>query len=147
MDKDSLNTFKTYCEENDLRITPPRVSAFEIVHRAHKPITAYEVLEAMSKTHKNPKPPTAYRALDFLEEHGFVHRIESLNAYISCDVNHRHNGSQFMICDSCGTAEEIHLCSLPKAIAERVKHEGFNANHWNVEVHGTCKECRAGQDI
>lgn len=143
MNKETLQKFEEYCTQNTLRITPPRLSALEIVHASNKPITAYEVLEEMGKTHHNPKPPTAYRALDFLEEHGFIHRIESLNAYVSCDVNHRHSGSQFMICDSCGWVEEIHLCTLPQKLQSKVEAEGFQLHHWNVELHGTCSKCAA----
>jgi Fur family zinc uptake transcriptional regulator len=143
MTKATITAFKKYCEDKGLRVTPPRVDALNIVHKASMPMTAYEVLEELGKTHKNPKPPTAYRALDFLEEHGFVHRIESLNAYISCDVNHHHSGSQFMICDSCGSAEEIHLCSLPQKLQDKVEKENFTLNHWNVELHGQCAKCHA----
>ena len=142
MDKSSPKTFEEFCQQHGLRVTPPRLSAYKIVRETTKPISAYEVLEQMSKDLKNPKPPTAYRALDFLEQHGFVHRIESLNAYVSCDVNHKHDGSQFMICDSCGNVDEIHLCSLPKTLNEKVANENFTLRHWNVEVHGVCADCK-----
>lgn len=138
---DSIKTFEEYCDTHDLRVTPPRMTAFKIVHSTKTPITAYEVLEEMGKTLKSPKPPTAYRALDFLAEHGFVHRIESLNAYVPCDVNHKHDGSQFMICDSCESVEEIHLCHLPQKLQDKVDAEKFTMHHWNVEVHGTCAKC------
>lgn len=143
MSGSSLKKLEAYCAAQDLRLTPPRMIAFAIVTKAKTPITAYEVLEAMGKTLENPKPPTAYRALDFLAEHGFVHRIESLNAYISCDVNHKHNGSQFMICDTCGRVDEIHLCTLPTKLQEKVEAENFKLHHWNVELHGTCTKCAA----
>lgn len=141
MSKVAIKSFESYCAAHDLRVTEPRLAAFEIVHKAKTPITAYEVLEEMGKTLKNPKPPTAYRALDFLAEHGFVHRIESLNAYVSCDVNHKHEGSQFMICDSCGRVDEIHLCTLPAKLQEKVEGENFHLHHWNVELHGLCAAC------
>ncbi len=137
----SLKTFEAYCETHNLRLTQPRLLAFKIVHKAQKPITAYDVLEEMGKDIKSPKPPTAYRALDFLAEHGFVHRIESLNAYVSCDVNHKHEGSQFMICDSCGDVEEVHLCTLPARLQDKVNAEHFTLSHWNVELHGQCAKC------
>ena len=119
----------------------PRVSAFKIVTQSSKPITAYDVLEKMGQYIDKPKPPTAYRALDFLEEHGFVHRIESLNAYIACHENHKHYGSQFMICDDCGKVEEVHLCSLPAKLQDKVESEKFKLHHWNVELHGQCAKC------
>lgn len=142
MKNDAVKIFEDYCATHNLRVTPPRLSAFKIVQASDKPITAYAVLEEMARRDgNNPKPPTAYRALDFLEEHGFLHRIESLNAYVSCDVNHKHNGSQFMICDSCNAVEEVHLCSLPARLQEKVQQEGFRLNHWNVEIHGFCAKC------
>jgi len=141
MNKDALKSFEEYCGAQKLKITPPRLSAFKIIHSADKPLTAYDILEAMGRDIKNPKPPTAYRALDFLVEHGFVHRIESLNAFVSCDVNHKHAGSQFMICDSCGNVDEIHLCTLPPKLQDKVESEKFTLHHWNVELHGFCLRC------
>jgi len=142
MSKKAEKNFKNYCTRHNLRITPPRLSAFNIVQSIKKPITAYEVLERMGKDIKNPKPPTAYRALDFLTLHGFAHRIESLNAYMSCHSDHKHNGSHFMICDKCGQVEEIHLCSLPEALQEKVSSQNFCLNFWNIELHGKCSKCR-----
>lgn len=141
MTKNAIHSFEAYCAAHDLKITEPRMLAFQIVHDADKPLSAYDILEIMGKTLKNPKPPTAYRALDFLADHGFVHRIESLNAYVSCDVNHKHSGSQFMICDACGHVDEIHLCSLPQKLQDKVEAEHFSLHHWNVELHGTCARC------
>lgn len=141
--KKTIRHFELYCAEHRLRITPPRLIAFKIVHKTKKPITAYDVLEKMGNDIKNPKPPTAYRALDFLSQHGFIHRIESLNAYVSCDASHKHNGSQFMICDICGEVGEVHLCSLPQTLEDKVQESGFELHHWNTELHGTCAKCAA----
>ncbi len=141
MTKRSEKKFITYCTSNHLRLTPPRLSAFKILQKAKKPITAYEVLDLMGNDIKNPKPPTAYRALEFLTQHGFAHRIESLNSYISCDSDHKHKGSQFTICDSCGNVGEIHLCDIPDTLQEAVCSQGFCTQYWNIEVHGKCAKC------
>lgn len=131
-----------YCHEHSLRLTEPRKIAYKIVQSMKKPITAYDVLHKMGKYINNPKPPTAYRALDFLAEHGFVHRIESLNAYVSCGEGHRHDGSQFLICDNCARVEEIHLCSLPNALDSKMQEENFKMSYWNIEIHGMCSKCQ-----
>lgn len=137
----TLDDLKDYCAEKGLRVTPQRLLAFKIVNEATKPLTAYEVLDLMKSETSNPKPPTAYRALEFLEGHGFIHRIESLNAYVACDVNHLHDGSQFMICDECGNVEEVHLCSLPNAVKTKIDAEHFSPGRWSLEVHGKCRNC------
>ena len=141
MNQKALQSFEKYCDEHNLRVTPPRLSAFKIIHSATKPMTAYEVLEGMAQDIKSPKPPTAYRAIEFLLENGFIHRIESLNAYIPCEEKHKHDGSQFMICTVCGDVEEIHLCTLPTKLQDKVTAENFTLHHWNVEIHGICAKC------
>lgn len=136
-----MTAFKRYCEENGLRVTAPRLLVYGIVSKAKKPITAYDVLDQLAKKLDNPKPPTAYRALEFLGTHGFVHRIESINAYVSCDENHRHQGSQFMICASCGAVEEVHLCHLPEGLSKQLAKNKFTLSYWNAELHGLCDKC------
>jgi Fur family zinc uptake transcriptional regulator len=131
-----------FCATQGLRFTEPRQYVLEIIAGASKPLGAYDILAAMGKKIDNPKPPTAYRAIEFLEEHGFIHRIESLNAYVLCGTDHRHDGSQFMICDSCGNVTEAHMCHIPSDLAEKTQEAGFRLTRWNAELHGICKKCR-----
>lgn len=138
----ALKALHEFGLQNGQRITEPRALVLGIVVSGAKPLTAYEVLEALGKKIENPKPPTAYRALDFLAQNGFVHRIESLNAYVACGENHKHNGSQFMICNSCGQVEEVHLCSVPEGLQNQLDKQGFSLSHWNAELHGICKKCK-----
>lgn len=132
---------EAYCAENGIRFTEPRRHVLEIIASAKKPIGAYDVLEALGGYLADPKPPTAYRAIEFLSEHGFVHRIESLNAYVICGTDHRHHGSQFLVCDGCGAVIEAHLCQIPRDLAAQAEKQGFSLNRWNAELHGTCKDC------
>lgn len=141
MSEKLLKTYEIYCKDNALRSSKPREAVLKIIGDADKPLTAYEILDTLGNVIQNPKPPTVYRALEALSEHGFVHRIESLNAYIACHENHRHNGSQFMICDTCGSVEEIHLCSIPESLQKQASGKNFTTSHWNVELHGKCKNC------
>ena len=139
--KKALRHFHEYCAENALRVTPPREHVLSIVSKSKTPMTAYDVLDALGKKLDKPKPPTAYRALEFLTLHGFVHRIESLNAYVACAEGHKHQGSQFMICDSCGRVEEVHLCHIPEGLGTKAAAKGFTLSHWNAELHGKCGTC------
>ncbi len=129
------------CKEKGIRFTDPRRYVLEIVAGAKKPVGAYDILEALGKYIDNPKPPTAYRAIEFLMEQGAVHRIESLNAYVLCHTDHRHHGSQFLICDRCGGVTEAHICNVPSNLAARAKEEGFQVARWDAELHGVCKSC------
>jgi len=141
MTKALIKLASEYCEQNKHRLTQPRLTVLKIIASSNKPLRAYEVLEKLGKTMENPKPPTAYRAIEFWQEHHFIHRIESLNAYFACEAGHRHKGSQFMICDDCGDVTETHLCDLPKPLKESTTKNAFIPSRWNFEVHGICAKC------
>jgi len=130
-----------YCEEHKYRLTEPRTAALKIIASSKKPLGAYEILKRLGNVIKNPKPPTAYRAIEFWQEHNFIHRIESLNAYVACEAGHRHKGSQFMICDDCGDVTETHLCDLPQPIKDSMTKNTFAPSRWNFEIHGMCAKC------
>ena len=137
----AVKALHVFGKEHGHRITAPREYVLEIIAEAEQPMTAYDVLHALGQKLDEPKPPTAYRALDFLMKHGFIHRIESLNAYTRCDENHKHRGSQFMICDDCGKVEEVHLCDMPDGLEQEASGKGFKLSHWNAELHGQCNDC------
>lgn len=130
-----------YCEARGLRLTEPRAQVLGIVVEAGQPLTAYEILDRLGKLVKNPKPPTVYRALEFLQDAGLAHRIESLNAYMVCGHGQAHGNGQFLICDDCGSVEEIQIGQMDKTISDKANSSGFKAHHWSAEVHGTCKTC------
>lgn len=138
-----LENYDAYCKTNKVRPSEPRRFVLGIIAAAKKPLTAYEILDSLNAHIKSPKPPTVYRALESLSEYGFIHRIESLNAYLACHENHRHNGSQFLICGTCHKVEEIHLCSVPATLQKQAESKAFQVKYWNVELHGICGDCAA----
>lgn len=139
--KKFLACVEKHCAERGIRFTDPRRHVLGIIASSEKPVGAYEILARLARVMPNPKPPTAYRAIDFLLEQGFIHRIESLNAFLVCREDHRHDGSQFMICDDCGNVEEAHLCRLPAQLSNKTDASGFQVKSWNVELHGRCNAC------
>ena len=142
-DKRIMADASAYCQEKALRWTAPREMVLEIFSAADKPMGAYDVIDAMAAFRERPKPPTVYRAIDFWCDHGFLHKIDSLNAYILCHAQHRHQGSQFMICQTCGQVTEAHLCALPSKIQEKADEAIFSVASWTLEIHGQCSDCSA----
>ncbi len=136
-----LDEVTAYCEENDARFTEPRRLVLSIIAESKQPVGAYDIMEKLGAYLDKPKPPTVYRALEFLQSAGFVHKIESLNAFVSCHAGHHHDGSQFMVCDECGHVEEVHLCDLPPPFQKKMTQSGFTMRHWNIELHGACAAC------
>jgi Fur family zinc uptake transcriptional regulator len=132
------------CNVRETRFTPLRRKVLELVWRGHKPITAYELLDLLSQEgKKRVAPPTIYRALDFLIEEGFVHRLESLNAFIGCsDPEHVHQG-HFLICTQCRTVKEINIQALHDQINDAANGEGYKLEHSMLEIMGKCNNCQA----
>ena len=130
-----------FCEENKHRLSKPRLEVLNIINTSKKPIKAYEILTKLSGKVSNPKPPTAYRAIEFWQKHNFIHRIESLNAYVACNAKHLHSGSQYLICDDCGDVIESHICELPVPLKKNTAKISFIPRKWNFEISGTCKKC------
>ncbi len=83
-----------------------------------------------------------YRALDFLLENGFIHKLESINAYVSCHHPAEAHQVPFLICDKCQCAQEVCDERVAELIEAQAKAFGFRAQAQTLEVHGICKNCR-----
>jgi Fur family zinc uptake transcriptional regulator len=106
-------------------LTPIRRRVLELILKARRPIGAYDLLADLKTATGKAMPPTVYRTLDFLIAQGFVHRIESQNAFIACveaDSPHR---SQFAICDSCGRTVESMDADLARKLSRHAAKLGF----------------------
>src|SRR5215212_9922141 len=88
----------------DLNETQKRVH--RILSAAQNPLSAYEVLDRM-RAKGAVTPPTVYRSLDKLIEKGLAHRLESLNAYVTCKHPHHQDMAAFAICEVCGSVIEF----------------------------------------
>lgn len=140
---DALARAHALCEDRQVQLTPLREKVLQIVWRSHRPIGAYQVLDELSRSHKSARPPTVYRALDFLMAEGFIHKIESLNAYLGCaEAGAAHSG-QFLICRQCGMTQEIFDKRLEGALDKTAAASGFVAEHKVVEISGLCERCAA----
>lgn len=129
--------------ERGVALTPLRRQVYELVLKAHKPIGAYDLIDAMEPQRGARVPPTTvYRALDFLVENGFVHRIESKNAFIACCDAGKPHESQFLICDECGNTLEIQGRELASSLSASPPAHGFQVHHQVVELSGLCSDCQ-----
>lgn len=111
---------------------------------AGKPLSAYDILEQLR--HLGLKaPPQIYRALTALIEHGLVHKVESLNAFIACtaghDEPHEHDDLIFLICRRCKSVTEAPSQTLKKNWHGLARKHSFHPEQVRVEIHGVCANC------
>jgi Fur family zinc uptake transcriptional regulator len=80
--------------------------------------------------------------LDFLLEHGLIHRIESLNAYTGCAHPGQVHTGQFLICSKCQRVAEIDDRKVDQTIAKTAAKLGFVADSPVIEIRGLCPACQ-----
>ncbi|HVG50905.1 MAG TPA: transcriptional repressor [Xanthobacteraceae bacterium] len=130
------------CASRAQRLTPMRRKVLEVLAASHKPLGAYEIIDAVAAGGPRPAPITVYRALDFLMANGLVHRIESRNAFLAC-VHHHDSGAMvaFLICETCGEVGEAPGGDIGSTLTEAARSAGFTANMSVVEITGVCAHC------
>lgn len=130
------------CRERGVRFTAIRQRVLQIIADTHSGLKAYDLLDRLAAEHASARPPTVYRALDFLIEQGFVHRIESLNAYVACPCPAHAHGFQLLICRDCGRVEELHLDDISRRLGEHARQLGFEIQRQTIELLGRCRPCQ-----
>ena len=131
------------CTERGLRLTPIRAHVLGLIADAGQPTKAYDLLEKVRDEGTGAAaPPTVYRALDFLLANGFIHKLESINAFVAC---HHPNAAQhsvpFLICDRCHSATELEDAGIVESLDSAARALGFAPQAQTLEVHGLCARC------
>ena len=130
------------CTKKGARFTKVREQVFLLLAKSEGAVGAYDLLAQLKEIDAAAKPATIYRALDFLSTQGFVHKIESINAFVMChhfgDCDHP---VQLLICDQCGHVEEIQSNNFDLALRSMADANGFTISHQIVEAHGSCRIC------
>lgn len=140
-----IREVKQLCSQRGLRLTPIRQQVLELILTADGPVKAYELLErlgGMDGKFSNA-PPTVYRALEFLLENHFIHRLESINAFVSCLHPQRLHSGEFLICQQCDNVIELHDDKIASMLHSAADQHQFNANKQVVEIYGICVDCHS----
>lgn len=117
---------------------------FDLLSSTSKPLSAYDILAGLREEGVR-SPPTVYRALESLAHRGFIHRLESLSAFVACRCGSRAHkaghGASFAICTQCGRVSEIEDAQLRQTI--HAAGHGFLATVEEevLEIRGLCRSC------
>lgn len=140
---EAMEAAEQVCAERGLRLTALRRRVLSLVWDSHRPVGAYDVLEALSEDGRRAAPPTVYRALEFLMEAGLVHRLDSLNAYIGCADPLEPHAGQFLICRECRAVVEIDAAEIKDMVGREARAKDFSPEQVMLEVQGLCAACRS----
>lgn len=129
------------CLRDGLALTPVRRKVLELLLREHRALGAYAILDLLRESGFGSQPPVAYRALDFLTQHGFVHKIERLSAFVACAWPGESHTPVFMICRLCDAVAEANTIPQNDALCAVANAAGFRIERTVVEAEGICPAC------
>lgn len=132
-----------HCAAEGLQLTPVRRRVLEILLEEHRALGAYEILDRLRAEGMGSQPPVAYRALDFLIRAGFVHRIETLNAFVACTHGGAGHVPAFLICRTCRRVIEAPAEIAGGPLERAAIGAGFAIESAIREAEGLCADCRA----
>ncbi len=138
---EALARAEAICRDRGLRFTALRRKVLELVWASRGPAKAYDILKKLGGAAAAAKPPTVYRTLDFLLEHGLVHRLNSLNAYVGCGHPLQHDECYFLCCSGCGEVRECCSAALDRAISKAAGKNQFRPERVTLEIAGECEQC------
>ena len=136
-----IKNIDKYCKDNNIKLTPVRLKVLELLQNEKCGLGAYRILDLLSDAGFNSQPPVAYRALDFLVEHGFVHKIESQNSFVACTDPGAHHSPVFMICKKCDSVSEAPASATASDLSEALMATGFKVEQTIIEAEGVCSTC------
>ena len=131
------------CAEDGLQMTPVRRRVLQILLEQHRALGAYEILDRLRAEGLGSQPPVVYRALDFLIRAGFVHRIETLNAFVACTEGAAGHVPAFLICRQCRRVIETPAEPAIGQLERAAQGAGFQIESAVREAEGRCADCRA----
>jgi Fur family zinc uptake transcriptional regulator len=132
------------CARRGSKLTGQRRNILACVAQGHSAVGAYDIIERMAERGSRPAPITVYRALDFLQAHGLVHKIESRNAFIACSHAHEGKPAALLICETCGIVAELDAPEIFERMVQKAMAQEFTPSHTLIEMSGTCGACHGG---
>jgi Fur family transcriptional regulator, zinc uptake regulator len=121
--------------------TRNELAILRVLRSAKSPMSAYAILDAV-RTTGITAPTTVYRALSRLIAGGAAHRLESVNAYVTCsDRQHTRGPTVFAICRHCGHVDELAEADVVQRLQSDATRLGFHVEAAMIELTGRCASC------
>ena len=124
--------------------TSMRAAVFDALAAFDRPVSAYDIAEAVSKAQgRRIAANSVYRILDLFVAANVARRVESVNGYVANVHPDCRHDCMFLVCDECGHALHVDDDKLSTAIRRAAGEAGFSPTRPVIEVHGRCRDCAA----
>lgn len=133
---------QTLCDKAGERLTQARLNAYTELVVQGRALSAYELLALLEKRENRKLAPlSVYRRLDFLTRVGLEHRLASAQAFLACDHPDHPHDAMYLVCSTCGHADEVESTSLSRLLDKAANSRHFTSSRQVVELEGTCENC------
>lgn len=122
--------------------TPLRAAVFASLAESAAPVSAYDVVDAVSSAQGRRLAATSiYRILDLFTATNLAIKVESQNAFIvNAHPQHRHD-CIFLVCDVCGRTDHLDNDNIVERLRAMATATGFQVDRPVMELRGRCKAC------
>ena len=119
------------------KLTKNQQIVLSVLEESDEPLKAYTILSDTQKKGINA-PTQVYRALDKLTAIGKVHKIESRNTYIACNISNCNamTSTSFLICKKCDKVTELEKDNLKSFFGTLSQSVNFEYSDHNLEIFG-----------
>jgi Fur family transcriptional regulator, zinc uptake regulator len=140
----ALNAAEQHCKAKGATLTAIRRTVLTLLYRAKGGMKAYDLLDQVKLSKAGAAPPTVYRALDFLIEHGLVHKISKANLFRACSQGcHAHlHPALFLVCPQCNAVEELDDHPVTNSLLRSLTTRGYTIASEEIEVSAICSVCK-----
>ena len=126
-------------------LTKKQSLVMNLLSNANAPLSAYNILYDL-RDYGFRGPTQVYRVLEKLLEIGMVHRIESMNAFIACQLKKCDKKNKeinlFTICEICGSVQELMSNGLKSILNNLSNDTKFVVKNSVLELSGICSKCK-----
>ncbi len=124
------------------RWTTLRAATHAILSRAERPVSAYDLAEALSRDEgRRVAANSVYRILDLFVRANLARRIETANAYLANTHPACEHDCVWLICEECGVVEHRDDDAAVAGVLAVAGGGGFVATRPVLEVLGRCEAC------
>ncbi|WP_157991667.1 Fur family transcriptional regulator [Caldimonas tepidiphila] len=135
-----------HCRQRGVQLTALRREVLDLLWRRNGSAKAYDLQDDMRQRHGRMAPTTVYRTLEFLMEQELVHRVDAVNAFVACDIEHGHaHPAMMLVCSLCNQVTEWHDHEALAGLSARLKVQFPGFTETAVEIKGVCGDCAREQ--
>jgi Fur family zinc uptake transcriptional regulator len=143
-----LDQAQAQCAARGAQLTALRREVLELLLLRQGRAKAYDLQDDLRARHGRVAPTTVYRALEFLMEQQLVHRVDSLNSFVVCNLDHgphapAHDHTMMLVCSRCGQVTEVHDDPATEAIRRALHDEAAGFHATGIEIKGVCAACQS----